>query len=579
MRHLVCFLGLAVSFAPLSFSESIDLEPITVEKSFSSSLFQTTDYFSQEEISCVPFTSLEEIIKYSSSISLKSRAPFGVQQDISLRGSTFEDNFVSLAGVDIGDPQTGHFSLEVPLTSADLEGIEVSKGSQKLNFVPKKPKSEGMLLRSSFGQHALWEKLFSVNFPLSGVKNRVSFEHKVSSGARQDTDFDIYNFSCHSLLESSDREFEFLFGATQRDFGADAFYVASRPHEEEHITQRFFSLRSGFIEESFKVNNTLYFRRHSDKYILNRHNPSLYTNYHTSYVYGMKNCFDFNNGLFVSLDAEREKVTSTNLHNHYRVNKGASMGVKEKRIGDFIFDASCGVNYYERWRYLENSRLGAGYFLKDDLKLKFCFNRFWRAPSFTELYYNDSFNIGIDSLSVQKTNSYEWGIDYLPQETLNLGGSFFIKDQHDTIDWVKNSAAAAYRAHNVGKVKSYGIDLYAEKKFSLPLIKKLRSDYTYLNLAKDNPYNISKYVFDYNRHKVVSTAALEFGGAALNLIGNFIRPLDRKEYVTFDVKIERKISGFVLSLEGINIFNADYWEMKDIEGASRWYKMSVGYEF
>ncbi|UCD15081.1 MAG: TonB-dependent receptor plug domain-containing protein [Candidatus Omnitrophota bacterium] len=579
MRHFFCFLAAVGSFVSLSFSQSIELEPITVKKSFDESLFQTTDYFSKYEIAQAPFNSLEEIVDYCSSINLKSRAPFGVQQDISLRGSTFEDNFVSLAGIDISDPQSGHFSLEIPLTSADLEEIEVFKDAQKLNFVPKKPKDKGVLLRSSFGQHALWEKLLSFNFPLKDVNNRISVEHKVSSGGRQDTDFDIYNFSCHSLLEDEFKELEFLFGATKRDFGADAFYVTSRPHEQEHITQRFFSLRSALLQENSKLDNTIYFRRHSDKYILDRHNKPLYTNYHTTYVYGSQTSFDFYDDLYLSFNIEREKVTSTNIDTHYRLRKGVAAGIKERRINDFIFDAGAGVDYYERWQYLEKAHLKAGYFLKDDLKLKFCFNRFWRPPSFTELYYNDGYSIGNDGLSVQKTNSFEWGLDYLTQDDLNLGGTLFLKDQHGTIDWCKNSSSAAYRARNVGNLKAYGVDLYAEKKFDAGYLRKLRVDYTYLDLAKDNPYNISKYVFDYSSHKAVSMAGLDFGGISLNLISNFLRPIERKEYVTFDMKLEKKISDFVLSLEGTNIFNNDYWEMKDIEGVGRWYKISVGYVF
>jgi iron complex outermembrane receptor protein len=301
------FLLAFLSITSFSFSQEIELEKIPIKKIFLDIPTQSVDYFSPERIEILPFFSLEEIIDYSSSVDLKKRSIFGIQQDISLRGSIFEDTSVSLQGIKINDPQTGHFSLELPITSADLEEIEIFKNSQRINFIPKRPKEKGFLLKSFFGQHALWEKLLSFNFPLKKVKNRFSLEHKISCGAKQDTDFEIYNFSYHSLWEEDFGEIEFLFGSTLRDFGADSFYSEKFPHQQEHTDQRFFSLQANLKEEIFKLNSTLYFRRHTDKYILDRHNLLLYTNYHTTYIYGLKNELDFYNNFFLLFDVEEKR--------------------------------------------------------------------------------------------------------------------------------------------------------------------------------------------------------------------------------------------------------------------------------
>lgn len=571
------FLIALFCFPFLSFPQAIELEPITVKKGPKDDSLQSLEFISSSNTFAY---SIEEMVDYSSSLDLKKRSPFGIQQDVSLRGSIFEDANINLEGIKINDPQTGHFSLEIPLTSADIEGVEIYKNSQAINFSLKKPKKEGFLVKTSFGQHALWEELIALNFPLmKDINNRISIEHKSSSGGRPDTDFEIYNFSFHSLWDKEDKDLEFLFGSTQRDFGADSFYAASYPHEEEQISQHFFSLRGGLDKEDFDWDNTIYFRRHTDKYILNRHNPSFYTNYHTTYVYGLKSEFNFPNDLFFSLEAEREKVTSTNLNKHRRLKKGFSLGIKEKKVGDFAFDFKSGLDYYENWEYLENIHLGLGYFLRDNLSFRFSFDRLWRAPSFTELYYSSPSNVGNRDLGIQKSNNFELGLDYLPWPSFKASLDTFLRDQGETIDWVKNKSSDAWQADNVGSLKAYGFDFSLEAKFKDFLLERIGLGYTYLALDRENPYAFSKYVFDYNRHKLVGDLGFNIKGFSLDTIVNFSNPVGREEYATVDFKIEKKIADFILSLEGTNIFNKDYQEMTDIEGQGRWCKISLAYSF
>jgi len=570
MRKPLFMIIIFLTVPYVSFAQEIELDKISIKKSFF-----------QEDIEDFPSFSLEGIIDYSSSIDLIKRSVCGVQQDVSLRGSSFDDASIELQGIKINDPQSGHFNLEIPLTGADLEQIEIVKNSQRINFISKKPASKGFLFESTFGQHALWEQLLSFNFPLGRAKNRMSCEHKISKGSRQDTDFEIYNFSFHSLWEdiNKDKDIEFLFGSTKRDFGADAFYASSYPHEEEHTNQRFFSLRAGLKGESLNLNNTFYLRRHWDKYILDRHNPSFYTNYHTTYIYGSKSVLDFYNNLFFSFDIEREKVDSTNINEHYRLRKGLSLGLKDRRIGNFLVNFSGGFDYYEEWEYLENLHLGLGYLLRDELKLGFSFDRLWRAPTFTDLYYSSPANRGNINLDVQKSNNFEWGIDYFPNDSFIASFSFFLKNQSDTIDWVKNVSSDPWQANNVRDLDAYGLDFYSQLSFKDCLLKKFSLGYTYLNLDKDIAYSLSKYIFDYDRHKIVSMLGLNLKSVSVNLVGNFSKPLDRKKYITFDLKAEKKISRFTLKLEGINIFDRDYQEMRDIDGSGRFLKMSIAHSF
>lgn len=562
----------------LSFAQGIDLGTIVVEGD-SLGTYRSVESFSLERINTLPSFSLEDVLDYSSSIDLKKNSLFGLLQDVSLRGALFEDTAVTLEGIEINDPQTGHYSMQVPLTSADIEEIEIFKNSQQINFNLKKPKDKGGVLKTTLGEHALWEELVSLNFPLGRINNRVSAEHKKSKGGRQDTDFEVYNFSYHSLWEGNDKDVEFLFGSTKKDFGANSYYSSLYPHQEEHLNQRFFSIRAGSQGVPFQFDNTVYLRRNKDKFLLDRNNPGLCMNHHTTYVYGVKSKLDFDDTWFVVCDIERDKITSTNLNNHHRTRKGVSLGIKDKKMRGFIFNFSGGLDYFEKWRYLENIHLGVGYPLKDTLKLMFHFDRIWRDPSFTELYYLSPANRGDDTLDVQKSNNFEWGIEYSPQERKRVGFSFFLRSQSDTIDWGKNVSTEPWEAENVGDLDTYGVDFYSEAAFEHSFLNKFTLAYTYLELDKESPYTFSKYVFDYNRHKIVSTVGFEHKGIFVHICNTFSKPVERKEYLRCDVKISKAISDFTVSLEGINLFNKDYQKKSGIQSSGRWVKLSVIYAF
>ncbi|MCF7886844.1 MAG: TonB-dependent receptor [Candidatus Omnitrophica bacterium] len=580
MKFIINIIIIFISFfySVESSASNIELEPIIIEKN--NFLYnKSNQYFPKDQISNLPVFSPEELPNYFSAVDLKKRAPFGIQQDLSIRGSIFENNNIQIEGIKINDPQTGHFSLELPLTAADIKQIGINKNRQQLNYQLKQPKEKGTLIGSSFGEHALWENFFSTNFSLGKIKNRLSTEHKISSGGRPDADFEIYNFSFHSLWQEPDKEAEFIFGSTERDFGANSFYSQSAPQEEEHTIQRFFLLKGKLEKKAFDLSGSIYFRRHSDKFILDRHDPSSYTNYHTTYIYGVKNKIIFKNNIFLGLDLRKEKITSTNLGNHSRINKGFSLGVEEKRERDFIYQVSAGIDYYKPWGYLEDINLDLGYYLKENLLIKFSYGRIWRVPSFTELYYVSDYNLGNSSLDIQKSNNYQLGLKFRPLDNIDLSLDFFMRNQSDTIDWVKNTSGDPWRAKNIGSLEARGFDFYGELKWNKGLLKRIGLGYTYLDLVKENNFNFSKYVFDYNQHKICTNLSFDLFGVNSNLIINFSKPVSRDKYTTVDLKLSKQFSDFQLSLEGVNIFNQDYQEKTDIEGTGRWYKISLTHIF
>ncbi len=426
--------------------------------------------------------SVEEYLEFFSELDLRKRTGNGLQQDISLRGSTFQDNKVNINGIDVSDPQTGHYSLEIPFTRYDIETIKIEPNSQTVNFYIKEPLGKGIFLEHMWGEHAFFNTLLALNFPLLETKNRLSYEHRKSKGDRQDTDFYIRNLSFSSFWEKNNNKINFIFATTQREFGADSFYSASFPQEEEHINQKLFIIQTERVKENYSFKSHIFLRRHTDKFILKRDDPSFYTNYHTTYRYGYESKLSFKEVSF-SFGIEKEKITSTNLGNHGRYKKDISVRLKHT-INPLSFTINIVQSYYDNFGWLNATNITTTYTLKKNINLNFIFFRFWRSPSFTELYYESPVNKGNDKLQIQKSKNYEVSIDYEIFEKINLKTGIFFRSQSNTIDWIKENDFSIWEATNVGEVKAKGATALLNFKFKNNLIKKILLNYTYLILDK-----------------------------------------------------------------------------------------------
>src|SRR5580698_4413187 len=73
--------------------------------------------------------SVVDYLRQDSSLNLQSRAPNGVQADLSLRGTTFEQSLILLNGLRTDDPETGHLNLDIPISLDAVTRIDILHGS------------------------------------------------------------------------------------------------------------------------------------------------------------------------------------------------------------------------------------------------------------------------------------------------------------------------------------------------------------------------------------------------------------------------------------------------------------------
>jgi iron complex outermembrane receptor protein len=73
--------------------------------------------------------SLFDFLRLDPSLDVRSRAPNGVQTDLSIRGADFGQTLVLLDGVRLNDAQSGHHNLDIPIPADAIERIEILKGA------------------------------------------------------------------------------------------------------------------------------------------------------------------------------------------------------------------------------------------------------------------------------------------------------------------------------------------------------------------------------------------------------------------------------------------------------------------
>ena len=115
----------------------------------------------KKEIESSPAKSVEEILAQFTGFDIRRRGGNGVQADISLRGSSFEQVLILVNGIRMNDSQTGHNSMSIPFDLSSVERIEIVKGPASRRFgqnayagvvnIVTKPSSEDNVMISGEG--------------------------------------------------------------------------------------------------------------------------------------------------------------------------------------------------------------------------------------------------------------------------------------------------------------------------------------------------------------------------------------------------------------------------------------------
>jgi len=541
-----------------------------------------------------------DLLNYDPGVDLRYRGTYGIQADLSVRGGTFEQSTVSIDGIKLNDPQTGHYNLDLPLTVYDIASVDINKTGDSLgygsgalsgavDFTTVKPEEKYLKMNVFFGEHALYGQAFSLGLPYKSFSSRLSLEHAISKAAVPNTDFEYYTTSFYLNKDFDYSNIDSFFGYQRKDYGADSFYSNLYPEEEEHTETYFAKTGFGAKFSNAELKNNIFIRRHKDKFILKRNNPT-YVNYHTTYIYGLNSGLDLALGQAVfstKLDAGCELINSTNLGKHSRAHEALSLGLAAPFGQKLNTDLGIRYDHYQKWGGYESYNAGASYdLLKDRLKIKGAYSRSFRLPSFTELYYSDPGNRGDPNLKAESADNFTAGMEFKEGRlTCNFDG--FLRRGYNLIDYTRASVNDIWQATNLGRVDFSGIeagigfDLNGQGKIFR--LKNASFSYAYQTADRKAEGFLSKYALDILQNKLILGVYTGILGMDFNLQLSYNQRYYGKTFIAGDIYLGKKIVNRILTLEPFvsvdNFTNADCVDVAGVLLPGRWVKSGVKFEW
>lgn len=542
---------------------------------------------------------IDELLDSVSGVDVKSRGPYDVQSDISIRGSRANQVLILIDGIKMNDAQTEHHNMDLPINIEDIERIEVIKGGASsiygsnavagvINIITKPKGYNNVYTDLSGGSFDLNNQALGSNFNIKGFKNSISFKRNYASGDINDTDFETYTAYFNTLKYFDTFDFNLSYGGIKKDYGADSFYTKAFPHEEEHIDSHFAKLKvNKYVSNNFVIDTSLWYRWHKDIYFLDRYNKDYYKNKHIKNTYGsdIKSTYDLDRIKFLSgITLLKETIDSNNLGDHERLNNAYYGQILINPLNDLFIDFAVRADYYEKWGWNGSPTLNITYDIAENIKLRTSINKSFRVPDFTELYYDSPTNKGNSLLDKEKAISYEAGTDILIKE-IHLSLTYFMRREKNVIDWVgEGTIDNPYITENIAKVDTKGFEITLNKEHFL-FIQNPAIYYTYINQEGKNISNKSKYLSDYPKNQIIFNFFLNYPWLIKQYIS--IKYEDRtklKDYCLVNSSISKnfiifKNGNIRLYLKGTNLLNTSYSLIEGVDLPGRWLEGGVKFSW
>jgi vitamin B12 transporter len=581
----------------------------------------------RSEVEQAPVLSPNDLLKFIPQVDIRQRGINGVQADISIQGGSFDQTLILLNGINLTDPQTGHYNLNLPVSLESIDRIEVLKGpasrvfgtnafSGAVNFITaQNPKNQ---LKASFtaGDFGLVRASLYINQHSDKFLNTLALSKGISNGYNHNTDYDQINAFYHGKVFINKSDIGLQFGYAEKSFGANNFYSPKYSNQTD-ATKTYFGCISGQTGTSVKISPAIYWRRNYDHFVLDRTNPRYYQNFHYTDVYGANFNSHFKTKFgttAIGLDYRNEIIYSTNLG--FTIDKLKKIPGEDSIKYTKNYGRENISTYLEHNIFLEKISASAGMMVNKNSKLeRFEFypgldlsfeinrvvkwyaslNRSLRMPSFTDLFYKGPQNRGNPFLKPEQAWTVESGFKYL-NKLISGNLSYFYRRGTNIIDWIKYpDPDSIWFTTNYTKLNTNGVELFITIKprnfnisaFFMP--EEISFSYSFTSISKKKTEFDSYYALDNLRNKlalIITHKVLKNFGAmwcmtwqdrngTFNQYGpdhvTFIET-SYTPYFLLDSKLYYKKRFLKIFVEVTNIMNTNYVDIGNINQPSRWFK-------
>lgn len=581
----------------------------------------------QEPVST--FAAPVSALVYEPQVDVQARGFAEGQADVSIRGGTFENTGFTVGAVPVYDPQTGHYSAELPISSYQLGAPEVrvgqaaaatgfngTAGSVAYGWRPIRTGgavsvgaggddlARGEIYSGFLAEEKLGGFSVGADAAVARAEGDGTRAWKDTNGVVRDSGFGFERVSGRVQLSNAVSQTDFAAGYQDKDFGWPNLYAA-RPttalrYEREELQTKLFVVNNytKLGADGDFVQGGAYYRGHRDHYSI----PLLGANsYHQTLVRGV--AFDGRQTVFsgtalryasgvIADDLDSNSLVFGRFMNRTQVYGSlvAEQTVTVSETRDLVISAGS--------RYDDSNRDGSEFSPQGGIELiqeKALLRRLY-------LSYDESTQLPTYTALNGSTGGLFGGNPNLPRanaQNLELGGEWvanswslqsavFYRQDDNLLDYIFDPTGALGTSRRAAAVDldTYGLEAFV--RYSLESWE-LMAGYTYLD-KNDNyvaPRNGSFYALNYAEHR------LTLGGIS-RLGGGFELRVDNEFRLQADNALRRHGSDNILSAVGLfyqvprvkgltlnaqveNVWDTDYQDVPLVPSAGRAWSTGATY--
>lgn len=460
------------------------------------------------------------------------------QGDVTIRGGIFENTGFRVGSATLIDPQTGHYSAELPiapemltapkvLVAGDnaLYGFNSTVGTISYGWSQIQDGGSATL---GGGDHDLnFQRLHhAVTGTFANAEDwswgaEVETSRSESDGTIQYGDHNFDRTTGRVQLVGPNSQTDFFAGYQSKFFAWPNMYTTDGVHETENLKTSLFMInhKQSYDDRSF-IEGTAYYREHKDNYIYSRENPQWYDARHTTYVtsLGFSGLHAWNDqyGLNYSAQIAADEINSNKLEDNSRtaaklillpeyqmeMHDGESVTVRiggsfdDTNRDDSKFSGICDLT----WEHRENDNHFESLYIS--------YVETSQIAGYTAIAASSGGPFASNSdLDCETTQNLELG-GSLNRDTWTFEGALFYRWDDDLVDWTYSENDTSARSAKGVDIETFGIELIASKRWNS--VEAIAS-YTFLDKDEDygdDSIDASFYALNYAKHRITLGAAV-----------------------------------------------------------------------
>jgi iron complex outermembrane receptor protein len=508
---------------------------------------------------------------------VQARAAEGVQADLSIRGTTFEQSLILVNGLRVNDPETGHLNLDIPVPLDAVTRIDLLHGSGStfygsdaiggaVNLLTGKPPAGlAITARSGAGNYGSLENHLRASYSTGPFATQLTGSRDTSDGFIPDRNYSSNALASESWLKLKPGSTDILLATSDRPYGANLFYG---PYPSWERTKAWL----GSIQQQLGSRTAASFGyvRHTDEFVLFVAQPAIYENNHitTAYEGALRRADSLgrNTTLTYGLEADGDTIHSNSLGVHARNQEAGYANLSLRSLRRFSLSIGAREEVLSSQGSVFSPSAAAAFTLTKTLRLRASAGHGFRQPTYVDLYYSDPATIGNPALKPESSWSFEGGADWTPSNgRLRLTAVGFRLNQTNAIDYSKLlplTSGEKWQAVNVPTLDISGAE--ASARIRLTATQQLQLSYTAAHSGNLPPNYLSEYAFNYAAQNAIFAYTGSFGQLTARTQVNIVQKTTQTAYPLWDISLARNAGRIRPYLRLLNLANTGYTEIPQV---------------